>query len=50
METPEKILDEAFLALGSLQEYHEGDHDIEAWLKHIEAALQQCHKEHLGGK
>lgn len=36
-------LDEGLLALGSLLEYHEGDHDIEAWLKDISDALVYAH-------
>ena len=34
------VIDEGFSALGSLQEYHAGDPDAEAWLKSIEDALQ----------
>ena len=33
-------IDEGFSALSCLQEMHEGDPDVEAWLKSIETALQ----------
>ena len=38
------LVDEGLQALGSLLEYHEGDHDIEAWLKSISDALVYTHE------